>query len=63
VFQIIGIDKEEFHLNYMEKCRNGYIWPAKKDQSWEHLESLGKILPTPTLDAGSSSNRLQLYKF
>ena len=49
--EVIGeTEQAEVHLRFMKKCgKYLYMWPQKKDESWEPLESILCVVAFPTL--------------
>ena len=59
------LGKSEVVLEYME-CVNVdglYKWPTKRDVSVEHIDSIIRMLPIPTLNTHRSSSRTQFFSF
>jgi hypothetical protein len=47
--QILDIDDQEFQLKYMKKSGKTYIWPDKRDISWETDDKLVATVAEPTM--------------
>ena len=60
----IDEDAEELQVNYMVESKEGlFLWPGKKDVSWEDMDKLICKITSPEIDEHASSNRLVYYQF
>jgi len=53
-----GEETDEVEISYMsKKSENIYMWPDKVDTLWESIDSISKLLTTPTLSSMSTNDR------